>query len=88
MKNDILQTGNRVRVTSYGPFRGLQGIIQWVDVISDDPGYPFCFYLIDLEGSSTRMPVWFAWHEVECTGFPASAYRQQRQVASMESVEV
>jgi hypothetical protein len=88
MKNAILLTGNRVRVTSYGPFRGLQGIIQRVDVISDDLADPFCFYLIDLEGTTLQTPVWFTWHEVECIGFPASVPNSRRQVARKESVQL
>jgi hypothetical protein len=88
MKNALLLTGNRVRVTSYGPFRGLQGIVRRVDVISDDPEDPFCFYLIALEGSALQTPIWFAWHEVECIGFPASAPHPQRQVSSVESVQL
>ena len=84
--NAILQTGNRVRVTSYGPFRGLQGIIQRVDVISCELEDPFCFYLIALEGSALQAAIWFAWHEVECIGFPASAPHPQRQVATVGSV--
>lgn len=86
MMNAILQTGNRVRVTSYGPFRGLQGIIQRVDVISDELEDPFCFYLIALEGSAFWTPVWFDWHEVECIGFPASISHPQRQVARVGPV--
>lgn len=88
MRNAILHTGDRVRVTSYGPFRGLQGIIRRVDVISDDQENPFCFYLIALEGSTLQAPIWFAWHEVECIGFPASASDSQRRVASMETAQV
>jgi hypothetical protein len=88
MKNAILLAGNRVRVTSYGPFRGLQGIIQRVDVISDDLEDPFCFYSIALEDSVFRTPVWFAWHEVECIGFPASAPQQQRRVPGVESTQL
>lgn len=88
MKNAILQTGNRVRVTSYGPFRGLQGSIQRVDVISDDLEDPFCFYLVALEGTALQTPIWFAWHEVECIGFPASVSNSRRRVASLESLQV
>jgi hypothetical protein len=88
MRNAILLTGNRVRVTSYGPFRGLQGVIQRVDVISDDLEDPFCFYLIALEGSVFRTPVWFAWHEVECIGFPVGASQRQRRVAGVESAQL
>lgn len=88
MQNDILLIGNRVRVTSYGPFRGLQGIIQRVDLISDDQEDPFCFYLIALEGSTLQAPIWFGWQEVECIGFPASAPHPVRRVASLEPVQV
>ena len=88
MMNAILQTGDRVRVTSYGPFRGLQGTIRRVDVISDDLEDPFCFYLIALEGSTLQAPIWFAWHEVECIGFPASVSSSRRQAAGAGSARL
>ena len=83
MKNAILLTGNRVRVTSYGPFRGLHGTIQRVDMIADDPEDPFCFYLIALEGASSQVPIWFEYREVEFIGFPASMHRSPHQLASV-----
>ena len=58
------QVGHRVRIISYGPFRGLIGTIRIVDPI-DDLADPFCFYLIDLEGALTKEPVWFECEDVE-----------------------
>ena len=69
MKYPIFQAGNRVRIISYGPFRGLIGTIQIVDTIVELVD-PFCFYLIDLEGALTKEPVWFENEEVE----PISSY--------------
>lgn len=83
MRKSVLLVGNRVRVTSYGPFRGLQGIIQRVDTIADDPEDPFCFYLIVLEGATTQAPIWFESHEVEFIGFPAGIYHSPGQLASV-----
>jgi hypothetical protein len=60
----IFQVGHRVRILSYGPFRGLIGTIRIVDTIVDLIE-PFCFYLIDLEGAFTKEPVWFEYDEVE-----------------------
>jgi len=67
MEKSILQVGNRVRITSYGPFRGLRGIIQRVDELPPTPGQfePFCFYLVRLEGAHIKEPVWFHYEEVE-----------------------
>lgn len=71
MSNDIFQIGNLVRVTSYGPFRGLKGTIQKVDAINDDPVDPFCFYLVALEETTFPTPIWFEYYELEFIGFPA-----------------
>lgn len=68
MKYQIFQTGQRVCVTSYGPFRGLKGTIRVVDTISNE-AEPFCFYLIDLEGAQTREPIWFESEDVESISF-------------------
>jgi hypothetical protein len=64
MEYQIFQTGQRVCVTSYGPFRGLKGTIRVVDTTSSEVE-PFCFYLLDLEGAQTKEPVWFEYDEVE-----------------------
>jgi len=63
--------GNRVRITSHGPFRGLNGTIRQVDSIIDDLEDPFCFYLIELERASITEAIWFEYHEVEFIGAPA-----------------
>jgi hypothetical protein len=56
--------GSRIRVVSYGPFRGLKGTIRTVDAIPQ-LDEPCCFYYIELEGSSVKEPVWFEHEEVE-----------------------
>ncbi|HEX6552121.1 MAG TPA: hypothetical protein VF026_05110 [Ktedonobacteraceae bacterium] len=63
--------GSRVRVTSYSPFRGLEGTIRMVDSIADGMEETFCFYLVALQGARISEPVWFEHHEVESIGFPA-----------------
>jgi hypothetical protein len=60
-----LQVGSRIRVTSYGPFRGLKGTIKTVDTIIADFEEPFCFYLVALDGAYIQEPIWFEYHEVE-----------------------
>jgi hypothetical protein len=62
---NVLRVDTRVRVTSYGPFRGLIGTIRTVDLISADLEEPFCFYQIVLDGTYIREPIWFEYHEVE-----------------------
>ena len=64
MQYPIFQAGHRVRIISYGPFRGLIGTIRIVDTILDLVE-PFCFYLVELEGALTKEPVWFEYEEVE-----------------------
>ena len=56
--------GSRIRVVSYGPFRGLKGTIRTVDAIPQ-LDESCCFYYIELEGSSIKEPVWFEHEEVE-----------------------
>jgi hypothetical protein len=63
----ILQVGSRVRVTSYGPFRELRGTIHAVDTIPADLKEPFCFYLVALDGTYSKEPIWFDYCEVEPT---------------------
>ena len=63
--------GSRIRVNSYGPFRGLRGTIRTVDTISADFDEPFCFYQIVLEGAYIQEPIWFEYDEVELVA-PAS----------------
>ena len=66
MDNEILSAGSRVRVISNGPFRGLKGIILKVDIILGlEDGETFCFYLVELEGTFIKEPIWFAYDEVE-----------------------
>ena len=49
----LYQAGHRVRISSYGPFRGLIGTIRIADIIAD-LAEPFCFYLIDLEAHKRK----------------------------------
>jgi hypothetical protein len=71
--NNVLLPGNRVRLTGYGPFRGLSGAVIAVNTIVDDQEDPFCFYLVKLEGTMIKEPIWFEYHEVEFIGSPAMA---------------
>jgi len=64
-EQNIYPAGSPVQVTSYSPFRGLNGTIQAVDTISDDFEEPFCFYLVALEGLQIKEPIWFEDDEVE-----------------------
>ena len=69
MKPLLFPSKGRIKVTSYGPFRGLKGTIQHVDSIIDDQDEPLCFYLVSLEGAFLQEPVWFEHHELEFIGF-------------------
>jgi len=66
MNNQVLPVGSRVCVISYSPFRGLIGTIRTVDTIPDlEADEAFCFYLVELEGTHIKEPIWFACDEVE-----------------------
>lgn len=72
-EQNIYPPGGLVQVTSYSPFRGLNGTIQMVDTIADDREEPFCFYLVALEGSQIKEPIWFEYDEVELITSPLIA---------------
>ena len=77
MQYPIFQAGYRVRIISYGPFRGLIRTIRIVDTIVDLVE-PFCFYLIDLESAQTKEPVWFEYEDVE----PVSSYESDYLISA------
>lgn len=77
MKQVFFPSKSRIQVTSYGPFRGLKGIIQSVDAILDDQEEPFCFYLVSLEGALLQEPVWFEYHELDFIDFFPDASQLQ-----------
>jgi hypothetical protein len=68
--SNIFPVGSLVRIANYSPFHGRKGIIRTVDVISDDGEEPFCFYLVALEGTQIKEPMWFAYDEVELVTSP------------------
>ena len=73
MNNHVLPAGSRVRVISYGPFRELKGTIRKVDTIPGlEAGEAFCFYLVELEGTHIKEPIWFECDEVEVVDCPSS----------------
>lgn len=63
-KRSGFQIGNKIRIVSYNPFRGLTGTIRTIHKMSDFDE-PFCLYLIDLDGSHIKEAVWFHHEEVE-----------------------
>jgi hypothetical protein len=73
MEQNIYPPGSLVQVTSYSPFRGLNGTIQTVDTIADDREEPFCFYLVTLERAQLKEPMWFECDEVELIASPLIA---------------
>lgn len=75
---NVLQAGSRVRVTSYSPFRGLKGTIRTVDTITADLEEPFCFYLVTLDGTHMKEPMWFEYNEVEGVDNPVASLHESR----------
>jgi hypothetical protein len=66
MNNQALPAVSRVHVISYGPFRGLKGTIRKVDTIPGlEADEALCFYLVELEGTHIKEPIWFQCDEVE-----------------------
>lgn len=86
MQTSSFPLRSRVQVTSYGPFRGLKGIIQSVDTIVDDLEEPFCFYLVALDGTTIREPIWFAYDEVELMDSPLGSPQSRIELASIGSL--
>ena len=84
LNSNLFPSGNRVRVTSHGPFRGLNGIIRQIDSIVDDQEDPFCFYLVELERASIAEAIWFEYHEVEFIGVPPLSTASQTSAHSKE----
>ncbi len=72
-QNNIYPPGSLVQVTAYSPFRGLNGTIQTVDIITDDGEDLFCFYLVALEGTQIKESIWFEYDEVELITSPLVA---------------
>jgi hypothetical protein len=73
MNEQALPAGSKVRVISYGPFRGLKGTIRKVDIIPGlDADEAHCFYLVELEDTHIKEPIWFACDEVEVVDCPSA----------------
>jgi hypothetical protein len=70
---NVLPPGSLVWITNYSPFRGHRGIICRADTIADDLEETFCFYLVDVEGTQLKEPVWFEYDEVEAITAPLVA---------------
>ncbi|HEV2583420.1 MAG TPA: hypothetical protein VGT44_21350 [Ktedonobacteraceae bacterium] len=85
MSNRVSPVKYRVRVTNYSPFRGLEGTIQVVDRVADDPEGPLCFYLIALEGASIPQPVWFDSQEVELIDAPLALQQSQELCGALSA---
>ena len=68
--SNILPVGSLVHIANYSPFHGRKGIIRTVDCIVEDGEEPFCFYLVALEGTQSKEPMWFEYDEVELVTSP------------------
>ena len=76
-KGEFFPVGSRVRITSYGPFRGLKGTVRTVHTITPGGEEPFCFYQTVLEGVSIGEPIWFENEEVELIALPSGVLQEQ-----------
>ena len=83
MESDVFPVGSRVRIVSYGPFRGLRGTIRAAHCLPPREE-PWCFYQIVLEGAHIRGPIWFEHDEVELLASPSPV--PQRGLTAQESM--
>ena len=68
LDEEVYPIGSRVRVANDSPFRGRKGIILAIHMIAA-PGEPtLCFYLVALDGTHLRIPLWFEYYEIELVG--------------------
>ncbi|HEU5376831.1 MAG TPA: hypothetical protein VFV38_15455 [Ktedonobacteraceae bacterium] len=84
LKHVVIPSRSRIRVTHYGPFRGMKGTIQAVDTIDDDLEEPFCFYLVALEGTTLQEPIWFEYDEIELIDSPLTTPQPRTEFAGIE----
>ena len=62
----FFQVGDRIRVSTQGPFKGLKGTVLRVDsIVYPIDEKPFLFYQVELEGTHIHEPIWFQYDEVE-----------------------
>ena len=63
-------------MANHSPFRGRKGIILAIHMIAA-PGEPtLCFYLVALDGTHLRIPLWFEYYEIELVG---TSYEQHAE---------
>ena len=64
LEEEVYPIGSRVRVVSDSPFKGLKGTILAIHMIATPCEPIFCFYLVALDGTHLREPLWFEYQEV------------------------
>jgi hypothetical protein len=64
LKEDVFPKGSRIRVTHDSPFRGRKGTILAIHMIATLGEPTLCFYLVALDGTHLREPLWFEYQEV------------------------
>jgi hypothetical protein len=70
---NVFPVGSLIRIANYSPFHGRKGIIRNVDCIFDDGEELFCFYLVTMEGTQLKEPMWFEYDEIELITSPLVA---------------
>ena len=76
LDEDVYPIGSRVRVAHDSPFRGRKGTILAIHMIAT-PGEPTLrFYLVALDGTHLRIPLWFEYYEIELVG---TSYEQHAE---------
>ena len=68
LEEEVYPIGSRVRVVSDSPFKGLKGIILAIHMIATPRKPIFCFYLVALDETHLREPLWFEYQEVTLVG--------------------
>ena len=68
LEEDVFPIVSRVRVAHDSLFRGRKGIILAIHMIAA-PGEPtLCFYLVALDGTHLRIPLWFEYYKIGLVG--------------------
>ena len=68
LAEEVYPIGSKIRVAHDSPFRGRKGTILAIHMIAT-PGEPTLrFYLVALDGTHLRIPLWFEYYEIELVG--------------------
>ena len=71
---EVFPIGSHVRVINDSPWQGLRGTILTLHMIAAPLDDPLCFYLVALEGTQIKEPMWFEHDKVKLMTSPIVAF--------------